>query len=258
MKRRQFITLLGGAAAAWPLVARAQQPAMPVIGFLFTGLPQASFSSAFSKGLSEMGFVDGRNVAIEYRWAEEQNDRLPALAAELVRRKVAIIYAGGGTFAVVAAKSATTVIPIIFVMGDDPAQAGLVASFNRPGGNVTGISFMNAQLTAKRIGLLHELLPAAERFAMLVNPGNQRVAAALTADAQAAAAAIGRQIEIFTASTNREIDAAFASIVQKRADALLIGPSPLFLTRRAQLATLASRHALPTIHFARQFSKPPG
>ena len=194
MKRREFITLLGG-AAAWPLGARAQQ-AMPVIGFLFTGLPQASFSSAFSKGLSEMGLVDGRNVAIEYRWAEEQNDRLPALAAELVRRKVAMIYAGGGTFAVVAAKSATTTIPIIFVMGDDPVQAGLVASFNRPGGNVTGISFMNAQLTAKRIGLLHELLPAAERFAMLVNPGNQRIAAALTADAQAAAAAIERQIEI--------------------------------------------------------------
>jgi ABC-type uncharacterized transport system substrate-binding protein len=253
--RREFITLLGGVAATWPLAARAQQPA---IGFLFAGLPQASFSSAFSKGLSEMGFVDGRNVAIEYRWAEEQNDRLPALAAELVRQKVAVIYAGGGTFAVVAAKSATTTIPIIFVMGDDPVQAGLVASFNRPGGNVTGISFMNAQLTAKRIGLLHELMPAAERFAMLVNPGNQRVASALTADAQAAAAAIGRQIEIFTASTNREIDAAFASIVQKRADALLIGPSPLFFTRRAQLATLASRHALPTIHFAREFVEATG
>jgi ABC-type uncharacterized transport system substrate-binding protein len=258
VRRREFITLIGGAAAAWPFAARAQQAAMPVVGFLFAGLPQASFSSAFSKGLSETGFVDGRNVAIEYRWADEQNDRLPALAVELVRRKVAVIYAGGGTPAVVAAKAATTTIPIVFVIGDDPVQTGLVASFNRPGGNVTGISFMNAQLTAKRIGLLHELLPAAERFAMLVNPGNQRAAAAVTAEAQEAAAAIGRPIEIFTASTNREIDAAFASIVQKRAEALLIGPSPLFLTRRAQLATLAARHALPVIHFAREFAEATG
>jgi putative ABC transport system substrate-binding protein len=257
MRRREFITLISG-AAAWPLTVRAQQPAMPVIGFLFTGLPQASFSSAFSKGLGEMGFIDGRNVAIEYRWAEEQNDRLPALAAELVRRKVAVIYAGGGTLAVAAAKAATTTIPIVFSIGDDPVQAGLVASFNRPGGNVTGISFMNAQLTGKRIGLLHELLPAAERFAMLINPVNQRAVAAVTADAQAATAAIGRQIEVFTATDSREIDVAFASIVQKRADALLIGTGPLLFTRRAQLATLAARHALPVIHFAREFVEATG
>jgi putative tryptophan/tyrosine transport system substrate-binding protein len=258
MKRREFITLLGGTAAAWPLAARAQQPAMPVVGFLFTGFPAASFSSSFSKGLSEMGFVDGRNLAIEYRWAEDRRDRLPALAAELARRKVAAIYAGGGTLSVAAAKAATTTIPIVFSIGDDPVQAGLVASFNRPERNVTGISFMNAQLTAKRIGLLHELLLAAERFAMLVDPGNQRAAAAVTADARAAAAAIGRQIDVFTASTNGEIDAAFATIVQERADALLIGPSPLFLNRRAQIATLAARHALPAIHFSRAFAEASG
>jgi putative ABC transport system substrate-binding protein len=251
MRRRQFISLLGG-AAAWPLTAHAQN-AMPVVGFLYAGLPQARHSSAFSKGLSEMGFVDGRNVAIEYRNAESQNDRLPAYAAELARRKVNVIYASGGAIAVAAAKAATTTIPIVFNIGDDPVQVGLVASFNRPGGNITGISFINAQLTAKRIGLLNELLPAAERFAMLVNPSNQSAGAAVTAEAQAAAAVIGRQIEVFTASTDRAIDAAFANVMEKRAEALLIGPSSLFVTRRTQLATLATRHALPTIHFAREF-----
>lgn len=256
MRRREFFGVMGG-AASWPLVARAQQ-LRPEVGFLFSGLPLASFSSAFSKGLSEMGFVAGRNVAIEYRWAEDQIDRLPTLAADLVRREVAVIYASGGTFTVAAAKAATKTIPIVFSIGDDPVQTGLVASFNQPGGNVTGISFMNAQLTAKRIGLLHELLPAAERFAMLVNPGNQRNTAAVTADAQAAADAVGRRVEIFTAGTNSEIDEAFASIVQKRADALVFGPSPLFVTRRAQLATLATRHALPAIHFAREFVEATG
>ena len=252
MKRREFMTLLSG-AAAWPFVARAQQPELPVIGFLFAGVPAPRILSAFSNGLNEMGFVEGRNVAIDHRWTQDQNDRLPALAAELVGRKVAIIYAAGGTIAVAAAKVATTTIPIVFTIGDDPVQASLVASLSRPGGNVTGIAFINAQLTAKRIGLLHELLPAAERFAILVNPDNQGAVATVTADAQAAVASIGRQIEVFAASTNREIDAAFESMVQKHIDVLLIGPGYLFFARRAQLATLATRHALPAIHFSRAF-----
>jgi putative ABC transport system substrate-binding protein len=205
-----------------------------------------------------MGFVVGRNAAIDHRWTEDQNDRLPAFAAELVGRKVAIIYAAGGTIAVAAAKAATTTIPIVFLIGDDPVQAGLIASLNRPGGNVTGIAFVNAQLTAKRIGLLHELLPAAERFAILVNPDNQGAVATVVADAQAAVAPLSRQIEVFTAKTNREIDAAFASMVQKRIDALLIGPGSLFFARRAQLATLATRHALPAIHFSRAFVEATG
>jgi putative ABC transport system substrate-binding protein len=239
MRRREVIGLLG-AVAAWPLAARAQ-PAKPVVGFLFVGSPEASWSSAFNKGLSEMGFVEGRNLTIEYRWGENQSDRLSAFAAELVRREVAVICAAGGTSAVLAAKAATATIPVVFSIGDDPVEAGLVASFNRPGANITGISFMNAQLTAKRIGLLHELVPAAQRFAMLAHPAN---AAAVTAEAQAAVATIGREIEVFTASSSREIDTAFASIVQARAQALLIGPGPLFVARRAQIATLMARHAL--------------
>jgi putative ABC transport system substrate-binding protein len=231
VKRREFMTLLSG-AAAWPFVARAQQPELPVIGFLFAGVPAPRILSAFSNGLNEMGFVEGRNVAIDHRWTQDQNDRLPALAAELVGRKVAIIYAAGGTIAVAAAKVATTTIPIVFTIGDDPVQASLVASL---------------------IGLLHELLPAAERFAILVNPDNQGAVATVTADAQAAVASIGRQIEVFAASTNREIDAAFESMVQKHIDVLLIGPGYLFFARRAQLATLATRHALPAIHFSRAF-----
>jgi putative ABC transport system substrate-binding protein len=256
MRRRAFIPLLGG-AAAWPAAARAQQPAA-VVGVLFAGSPEASFSSAFSKGLSEMGFVEGGNVMIEYRWAENQTDRLPALAAELVRRDVAVIFAAGGTTAVAAAKASTATIPIVFSIGGDPVKTGLVDSLNRPGGNVTGVSFTNAELTAKRIGLLHELLPGARRFAALVNPDDQHTAAAVTVDAQAAAMAIGWSIEVLTADSNREIAASFASIAQKRVDALLIGPSPLFVSRRAQIATLAARHALPVIHFARAFVEASG
>jgi ABC-type uncharacterized transport system substrate-binding protein len=192
VNRRQLITLLGG-AAVWPAAVQAQR-AKPVVGFLFVGSSEASSSSAFNKGLSEMGFVEGENLTIEYRWGENQSDRLSAFAAELVRRKVAVICAAGGTSAAEAAKTATTTIPVVFSIGDDPVEAGLVASFNRPGANVTGISFMNAQLTAKRIGLLHELVPAAQRFAMLAHPGN---VAAVTAEAQAAVATIGREIEVF-------------------------------------------------------------
>jgi putative tryptophan/tyrosine transport system substrate-binding protein len=205
-----------------------------------------------------MGVVEGRNVAIEYRYAENQYDRLPALASELVRRRVAVIFTGGGAVAVPAAKAATTTIPIVFTTGADPVQTGMVASFNRPGGNVTGISSMTTELTAKRLGLLHELLPAATRFAVLVNPGVPRTAASVTAYAQATASTIGQKIEVFTASTNGEIDAAFASMVQKRAEALLIGTNVLFNNRRGQLATLATRHALPAIHFAREFTEAGG
>ena len=252
MRRRDFIRVIGGAAAAWPLGARAQQPPVPTIGYLNGDSPNGSLEAAFRKGLSEMGFVESRNLAIEFRYAGNQFDRLPALAAELVRLRVAMIFAAGGAVTVPVAKAATTTIPIVFSTGANPVQTGMVASFNRPGGNVTGISSINTELTSKRLELLHALLPAAARFAVLVNP-NVRTAASETADAQAAAATIGRQIEVFTASTDREIDAAFESMVQKRADALLIGTNTFFTTRRVQFATLAARHTLPAIYFGRAF-----
>jgi putative ABC transport system substrate-binding protein len=223
MKRRQFITLLGG-VAAWPLAARAQQRAMPVIGFLLVGEPEAVADQlrAFRKGLSEMGYVEGRNLAIEIRSAHNQSDRLPELAADLVRQRVAVI-AVGSIAAALAAKAATTTIPIVFAFGGDPVQFGLVANLNRPGGNVTGMSSMQQELMAKRLGLLYELLPGAARFAVLVNPNNPSTESVI-ADLQAAALTIGRQIEVLTASTNREMDTAFASALQKRADALLVVP----------------------------------
>jgi len=252
MRRRELITLLGGAAVAWPLAARAQQPPVPTIGYLHVGSPDARAEAAFRKGLSEIGFVEGRNVAIEFRYAENQFDRLPTLAAELVRQRVAVIFAGGGAATVPAAKAATTTIPIVFSTGANPVQTGMVASFNRPGGNVTGISSMTTELTAKRLELLRELLPASAHLAVLVNPNVPRTAASVTADAQAAST-IGRQVEVFTASTNSEINTAFDSMVQKRADALLIGTNAFFITRRGQFATLAARHAMPTIYFTRQF-----
>jgi putative ABC transport system substrate-binding protein len=256
MKRRDFITLLGG-AAAWPLTARAQQTAMPVIGHLSGGFFNAPNALALRKGLSEMGFVEGKNIVIAYRSAEAQFDRLAALAAELVRGRPTVIYTSGVP-ATSAAKAATATIPIVFTTGDDPVQAGFVTSFNRPEGNITGISFMDVHLTAKRFGLLHELRPAASRFAVLVNPNPPRIAATVTAEAQTAASNLGQQIEVFTASNNGEIDAAFASMVQRRVDALLIGPGPLFTNRLAQLATLAARHALPSIHVTREYVEAAG
>ena len=251
MKRRTFIAFMGGAAAvAWPLAASAQQSGpMPVIGFVYPGMPELSTGivAAFRKGLNETGFVEGRNVAIEFRFGHNDNARLPELAADLVQRRVAVIATPGSAPSALAAKAATTTIPVVFSVGLDPVEIGLVASLNRPGGNVTGISSMNAELGPKRLGLLHELLPSAACFAVLVNPNN-RSAEALIRDMQTTASAIGRQIEIFAASSTRDIDAAFVSLLQKRADALLVSPDPLFDSRRVQLITLAAHHRLPTIY----------
>jgi putative ABC transport system substrate-binding protein len=260
MKRRQFLTLLGGAAAAWPLVARAQQrPAMPVVGYLDVGVPEPSGTllAAFRKGLSETGYVEGQNVRIEYRWAAGQYDRVPELFADLVRRRVTVIATPGNTPAAVAAKAATTTIPIVFAIGTDPVQVGLVANFNRPGGNVTGITSMNAELSAKRLGTLNEMVPGATRFAVLVNPNNPQTDA-IVPDLQAAAVTLGRQIEILNGGTVRDIEVAFASVPQKRIEGLLVSPDLLFSNRRVQLATLAVRYALPTIFSDRQYSEAGG
>jgi putative ABC transport system substrate-binding protein len=256
MRRREFITLIGG-AAAWPLSARAQrQPAMPVIGFLHPGSPEANakFVAGFRKGLGESGYIEGRNVAIEYRWAHAEHHRLPELAADLVNRSVTVIATPGSVAAALAAKTATATNPIVFMIGADPVQAGLVASLNRPGGNVTGVAGMNSGLGAKQLGLLHELLHRAARFAVLVNPGNPQSQSVIT-EVQAAASAIQRPLEILSARTNRDITTTFADAVQKRADALLISPDPLFANRLVQLATLAARHAMPAIYALREFAE---
>jgi len=259
MRRREFITLLGG-AAAWPLAAHAQQPALPVIGFLHSASAAAYAAplAAFRKGLSEAGYVEGQNVAIEYRWAEGQNDRLPALAAELVRRRVAVIVTPGSTAATLAAQAATATIPIVFIIGANPVKIGLVASLNRPGGNATGINDFGVEIGAKRLGLLHELLPGAARFAALVNPNNPFITGPFVAEMQTAASAIGRQIEVVTASTNGDIDTAFATLVKKRADALLISPDALFVTRRVQLIMLAVHHTLPALYHRRELAEAGG
>jgi putative tryptophan/tyrosine transport system substrate-binding protein len=249
VKRRKFITLLGGAAVAWPLAVRAQQTTMPVIGILHLGAPEANATvmAAFRQGLAETDYAEGKNVAIEYRWAEGQVDRLPALAADLVRRRVAVIVTPGSIAAALAAKAATTTIPIVFNIGADPVETGLVASLNKPGGNVTGVSYMNVQLGAKRLGMLHELLPTAKRFAVLVNPNNPTTNGAV-AELQAAAASIGREIEVIAVASYSDLVPAFASLVQKRANAFLINPDQMYYDRRIQLLTLAARHAVPTIY----------
>jgi putative tryptophan/tyrosine transport system substrate-binding protein len=256
MNRRKFITLLGGAAVAWPLAARAQQPAMPVVGFLHPGSPEANakFVAGFRKGLGETGYVEGRNVAIEYRWGHGGSGRLPELAADLISRPVNVIATPGSIAAALAAKAATATIPIVFNVGVDPVQAGLVVSLNRPGGNVTGITSMNVGLGAKQLGLLHQLLHRDARFAVLVNPSNPQSQSVIT-DVQAAASAMGQHLEILTATTNRDVSPAFSDAVQKRADALLISADPLFTNRPVQLATLAARHAMPTIYALREFAE---
>jgi putative tryptophan/tyrosine transport system substrate-binding protein len=253
--RREFITLLGSAATAWPLAARAQQPAMPVVGFLRADTPAAGASAvaAFRKGLSETGFVEGRNLAIEFRWAQNDRGRLPELAADLVRRKVDVIAAPTSAAGALAAKALTTTIPIVFSTSGDPVQLGLVASLNRPGGNVTGFNDMGSELVPKELGLLHELLPGAARFGVLLTRTFIWVDG-VTKDAQSAAAAIGRQVDILFADTDREIDAAFAELVQKRVDALLVLDDVVLAGRRPQILTLAARHALPAIYFARAWA----
>jgi putative tryptophan/tyrosine transport system substrate-binding protein len=252
LQRREFITLLG-AAAAWPLAARAQQPAIPVIGFVYPGVPElsAGIVAAFRKGLNETGFVEGRNVTIEFRFGYNDNARLPELMADLVNRRVALIATPGSTPSALAAKAATTAIPIVFGIGPDPVEIGLVASLNRPGGNITGVSSLNAELGAKRLGLLHELLPSAARFAILVNPNNRNVES-LTRDSQATASVIGRQVEVVAASSTRDINAVFVNLRQKGADALLVSPDPLLDSRRVQLVTLAAHHRLPTMYSFRE------
>jgi len=258
VRRRKFITLVGGVAATWPLAARAQQPAMPVIGLLYPGWPEANarLVASFRKGLAETGYVEGHNVSIEYRWGFSESRPLPELAADLVRRAVSVIVPGG-VAAAVAAKAATATIPVVFVTGVDPVQAGLAVSLNRPDGNVTGITSMNSDLAAKQLELLHQLLQRDARFAVLVNSSNPYSRLAL-ADVQAAAAAMGQPLDIVTATTNREIPPAFKEAVQKRADAILISPDPLFSSRPVQLATLAARHAMPAIYAVREFAESGG
>jgi len=254
MERREFITLLGGAAAAWPLAARAQQPAMPVIGFLSSSsADRARYLTAFRHGVREAGYVEGQNVAIEYRWAQDQYDRLPDLAADLVRRQVTVIAAHDTPSSIVA-KAATTTIPIVFASGGDPVKLGLVASLNRPGGNVTGVTFVVAELGAKQLGLLHELQPGAVRVGVLVDP-NFAGTQSFVSDVQAAALSIGKQIGVLEAPTGRDIDTAFARLAQKPIDALLVGPTALFDNRRVQLATLAAYHRVPAIYPRREFAE---
>jgi putative ABC transport system substrate-binding protein len=245
MKRRDFITLLGG-AATWPLAARAQQPAMPVIGFLGAPAPApyAQYVAAIRQGLNETGFVEGQNVAIEYRWAEGQYDRLPALAAELVRRQVAVIVPIGGAPSVIAAKQATSTIPIIFAMTADPVELGLVASLNRPGGNVTGITTLGVALEAKRLQLLHELVPAAALIAMLVNPSNPQTEIQVN-EVKAAGVAMGLQILVLKASNDRDVNTAFATLVEQRVGALVIGQDTFLTSQPVQLAALTERHGIP-------------
>jgi putative ABC transport system substrate-binding protein len=250
VRRRDFITLLGGAAAAWPLAARAQQPAMPVIGFLHPASPEsyADQLRAFRQGLKEAGFVEGENVVIEYRWAEGQNDRLPALADELVRRRVAVIAAAGGPNSALAAKAATTTVPIVFVTGQDPVRLGLVTSLARPGGNLTGINFFTVELAAKRLELLRELLPGAMRIAVFVDPASAATTESTLRDVEAAARVMRLQIQVLKVGTSREIEAAFTSFVGERPDAIFVGISAFFTARRVQLAQLAARHAVPAIY----------
>ena len=251
MKRRQFITLLGGAAAAWPLTARAQQAAMPVVGFLRSTSPADStnFVTAFGQGLKEAGFVEGQNVVIEYRWAEGQNERLPALVADLIRRKVSVIVGAG--VAMLAANAATTTVPIVFASGGDPVQDGLVASLNRPGGNVTGVVFTSSELGAKRLELLRQLVPKATTIAVLVNPhlpNTQRE----RSEVQAAAQAIGQQLLILDVSSDPEIETAFATFVQRGAGALLVGSGPFLFSNSERVVALAARHAIPAIYALRE------
>ena len=257
IRRREFIIALSGVTSALPFATHAQQPAMPVIGYLNARSrhSDARLTAAFREGLKEAGFVEGQNVVIEYRYADDQYDRLPALAADLVRRQVTAIAATGGT--PLSAKAATSTIPIIFGTGGDPVKLGLVASLNRPGGNATGVNFLIAELGSKQLGLLHELVPTAARIGFLSNPGSL-VYDAMTRDVTAAASAMGLQIDIVTASDNREIEAAFGALVRNRADALLVGADAVLFGRRLQITTLAIRHAIPALYNVREYPEAGG
>jgi len=258
VKRRAFITLLAG-AAAWPLAAHAQQAAMPVVGFLDPRSADAVIERlrGFRQGLKDRGFVEGDNVTIVYRWAENQIDRLPESAAELVRRRVAVIATAGENVALVA-KAATATIPIVFIVSQDPVKLGLVASLARPGGNLTGINFLSGELVAKRLELLRELVPGAARVALLVNPNTASTTESMVKDVEGAARSLGLQIQVLNASTRREIDAAFETLVRDRHDALFISSDPLFSSRRVQLANLAVRHGVPATFSGREFAEAGG
>jgi putative ABC transport system substrate-binding protein len=250
VKRREFITLLGG-AAAWPLAARAQQPAMPVIGYLHSASsePYALMMVAFREGLKQAGYVEGQNVVLEFRWAEGRSERLPALAAELVRRRVNVLATGGGDQPAMAAKRESTTIPIVFVTSD-PVESGLVSNLNRPGGNLTGVSLFTIELGPKRLQLLRELVPTSDKFAVLVDPNNAQAGKEIRTAAQA----VRQQIEVLNARSEQEIDAAFAALVQKHADALLIVSSPLFTNRRHQIVALANHYRIPAIYPLREYA----
>ena len=251
MRRRDFIKVVAGSAAAWSLTARAQQPAMPVVGFVNAGSSDTPLAAAFRKGLNEAGYVEGQNVTVEYHWLEGQFDRLPALMVDLVRRRVAVIATPAGNAAALAAKAATTTIPIVFGVGDDPVKLGLVASLARPGGNLTGINSFGGEITAKRLALLHELVPKAVRIAVLINPSNVPVAEVTLRDIPEAARVMGLQIQVLNASTSREIEAAFATLVRDRADALYIDGDVFFTSRRVQFATLAASYRIPASYASR-------
>jgi putative tryptophan/tyrosine transport system substrate-binding protein len=255
IRRREFITLLGGAAAAWPIGAGAQQAAMPVIGWLDPRSLNASTEllRRFRQGLKDIGYVDGENVRMEYRWGEHQIDRLPELAADLVRRSVTVIAASGAANPALAAKSATSTIPIVFIVGEDPVRLGLVASLNRPGGNLTGINLFSVELSAKRLELLRTFVPGATRLAVLVNPANATNAEVTVRDVRAAADSMRLRLDVFNASTIQEIDAVFAAFERERPDALFVGPDPFFLSRRVQLVHLATRHAIAASYSSRDY-----
>jgi putative tryptophan/tyrosine transport system substrate-binding protein len=255
LKRRDFITLLGGAAAAWPIAARAQQAAMPVIGFLHPASPDrfADRLRGFRQGLKDAGYVEGENVAIEYRWAVNQFDRLPALAAELVRRQVSVIAALGGPVPALAAKAATAIIPVVFLVAEDPVRLGLVASLARPSGNLTGINFFNAELGAKRLELLRTLVPGAARVAILVNPANAQTTETTLRDLEPAGRAMGLQLQVLNASSSRDIDKAFEALARDRPDAVFVSLDTSFADRRVQLVHLASRHVIPATYALRDF-----
>jgi putative ABC transport system substrate-binding protein len=248
MRRREFITLLGGAATAWTLAARAQQPAMPVVGLVGGGDISTRYVTAFRKGLNETGIIEGQNVTVEYHWLKGQYDLLPSLMADLVRRRVAVISTPGSNPAALAAKAATATIPIVFGVGEDPVKLGLVASLARPGGNATGINLFNVEVATKRLGLLHELVPKAVRIAVLVNPANATTAESTLRYIPEAARAIGLQILVLNASTSREIDTAFATLVRERADALFVAPDSFFISRHVQFANLTARDRIPAAY----------